>query len=96
VAVGISRDGVEREPVQIKGEDMNPKVIASILGVILALSGLLLVGAQAKWPDHFANLNKTFHGWGVDFTSNVPGFGIIVLGVVLVLASLLGKSAISN
>jgi hypothetical protein len=49
------------------------------------------MAAQFAWPDHFANDVKKFSGWGVDLNTNVPGFGVIIIGAILLLASSFGR-----
>jgi uncharacterized membrane protein YidH (DUF202 family) len=70
---------------------MSPKQLLAWTGVALVAFGVLFMAAQFAWPDHFANDVKKFSGWGVDLNTNVPGFGVIIIGAVLLLASSFGR-----
>ena len=71
---------------------MKPKQLAASVGVLLVIVGIAFMAAQFVWPSHFAEIQKHFHGWGIDFQTNVAGFGVLALGVVLLMASLIGRS----
>jgi hypothetical protein len=66
--------------------------IVSYCGVMLVTAGLLLIVGQVIWPDPFALLVKKLELLGLQrlgLQTNVPGFGIIVVGAVLLLATIL-------
>jgi hypothetical protein len=63
-------------------------------GFLLIVSGIILMAAQFIWPDHFQNLQKQFAGWGLNFTTNVPGFALVVMGVLLLIVGRIGALAI--
>jgi hypothetical protein len=75
---------------------MEPKQLSAIAGVILVLSGLVFMAAQFIWPPNFANLVKDYTGSGWSLNTNVPGFGVIVVGAILLIAVSRGNSATSK
>lgn len=74
---------------------MDPKLVATIAGMFLAVAGVGLIVAQVIVPGHFANLEKSFGMRNIRLKTNVVGFGVVLLGVLLLLAetgvSIFGK-----
>jgi hypothetical protein len=70
---------------------MEPLKLLSLAGFILIVAGLLLMVAQFIWPEHFLGITKTFDGLGVKLQTNEVGFGVIVIGAVLMLAATFGS-----
>lgn len=65
--------------------------VVSYAGAFLVVTGLLLIVAQVYWHDHFANMAKQLQGLGgqtVGLQTNVPGFGVMVVGAILLLATI--------
>lgn len=64
---------------------MEPIKLLSLTGFILVLAGIALMAAQFAFPDHFIGIYKRFEGLGITLQTNEVGFGVIVIGVVLML-----------
>jgi hypothetical protein len=75
---------------------MEPKRALALGGFMLLVVGVLFMAAQFIWVEHFAFAVKELSGWGIDLKTNVPGFGVMVLGTVLLLAARFGKLPNSN
>jgi hypothetical protein len=60
--------------------------LLSLTGFILVLAGIVLMAAQFAFPEHFIGVYKTFQGFGIKFQTNEVGFGVIIIGVVVLLA----------
>jgi hypothetical protein len=67
---------------------MEPIKLLSLAGFILILAGLLLMLAQFILPEHFAGISKEFEGLGIKLHTNEVGFGVIVIGAILMLAAM--------
>lgn len=70
---------------------MDSLKLVSLTGFILVIAGLLLMVAQFIWPEHFLGITKQFEGLGVKLQTNEVGFGVIVIGAVLLLAGAFGS-----
>jgi hypothetical protein len=64
---------------------MAPKDVADLAGGFMIVIGVLLIVAQVIIPNHFANLAKTLNlPGGTILQTNIPGFGIALLGFLLI------------
>jgi len=64
---------------------MDPKSITAMAALFLIVAGVALIAAQAIFPGHFQNMEKTFTMRNLRLKTNVVGFGVILLGVILLL-----------
>ena len=64
---------------------MEPIKLLSLTGFILVIAGIALMVARFGFPAHFAGIYKEFAGLGLTLRTNEVGFGVIVIGVVLML-----------
>lgn len=65
---------------------MQPSVFLIWIGALFILGGVLFMAAQAIWHGRFKRQTRTFDASGFGMTSNWPGFALVALGAVLLLA----------
>jgi hypothetical protein len=57
-----------------------------VIGGLLVIAGLLFTTSQAVWRGRFKKESRSFSTGGFGFRANWPGFALIALGAVLLLA----------
>jgi hypothetical protein len=65
--------------------------IVSYCGALLVVAGLFLVVGQVIWPLPFQGMSKAIADLGlqhIGLQTSVPGFGVMVVGAVLLLATI--------
>ena len=72
---------------------MTPTRLTALAGFILVLAGIALLAAQVAFPDRFAGDAKGLQFFGVSLSINEMGYGAIVIGAILLLATSAGRES---
>jgi hypothetical protein len=70
---------------------LTPKTLTALAGFILVVAGMGLFVAQHVWTDHFLYVSKDFEGLGIQLHTSEVGFGVVVVGAILLIVATLGK-----
>jgi len=66
---------------------MDPKtIVVAAAGLFLFVSGVVIIAAQAKWPERFFGWETQLAMRGINMKTNVVGFTVTFLGFILLLA----------
>lgn len=68
-----------------RGSSMQPGILP-VVGGLLVIAGLMFMVSQAVWRGRFRNDSRSFTTGGFGLKANWPGFALIAIGAVLLLA----------